>query len=527
MLEFVEQRYWSLLLSREITLIAHYRSLTEPARCLFVRLANRRRSLFRLKRLEYNEIPDLDAAITELETTEFVTRQPQGLLEDKLGWLDCFTLAELRDLFPGQRGQNKAHVMDLILEQHDHAELARILSAYEPVLRLRVEAELRVLKFLFFGSLNRDMEQFVLRDLGQVQFETLDTALVPAYFLSRRHVEDCLQVRLAYLHVQQNTENLSAEDLVRWFFCWRNEHSDLHPDAERLVARLSLRIGLMLERTGQGLAALECYAQAGLPPARERRVRLLCKLNRSPEALALCKEIQAKPRNGAERIFAEDFSAAMTTGRRRRSVTGYLKQAQELVLPTTGQGVEQAVLTHFQDQGWQGYYAENRPWRSLLGLLLWDVMFDEQGGGVINPLQRVPADLWSPDYYSQHQSAMDQALNRLNDAESCWRWLERKLQDKWGIANPLVVWEPLLPDLLQQFLACLQAKQLQTILLDMLSNVRDQAHGFPDLFLRRDDQYEFLEVKSPTDRLSDQQLYWLRRFTELGIKASVIRVRWD
>ena len=494
-----------------------------------MRLANRRRSVFRISRLDYPEIPDLVAAIAALAAAGLVTLKPERLLEDTLGWLDCFTQPELAGLFPGPCRQNKADFMDAILDSHDDTAIARILSAYEPVLRLCVEPELRVLKFLFFGSLNRDMEQFVLRDLGQVQFETLDTAAMPAYFLSRQHVEDCLRVRLAYLHFQQNAEILSAEALAQWLFAWRDKHPELHPDAERLVARLCLRIGLALERAGLRAAALDCYAQAEQPPARERRARLLHRLQRSEEALALCRAIQLKPYNGAERIFAEDFAAAIQSGRNRRSVTQTLKKARQLLLPRAGQGVEQAVLAHFHGQGWQGCYAENLPWRGLLGLLLWDVIFDECSGRVINPLQRVPPDLWSPDFYLQRQSAIDQALERLTDTEACFLWLERKMRDKWGIVNPLVIWEPTLPVLLQQFLTRLQAEQLRVILRDMLSNVRDQAHGFPDLLLWRDGHkaYEFLEIKSPTDRLSNQQLYWLRRFAELGIRASVIRVTWE
>ncbi|MCB1809889.1 MAG: hypothetical protein KDJ99_33390, partial [Candidatus Competibacteraceae bacterium] len=159
-------------------MITRFRTLPEPARCLFVRLANRRRSLFRSSRLHYPEIPDLCQSLTVLEAADLVTRQAEQLLTDQLGWLDAFTRTELLQLFSDQvisRRLSKAELLEHIPRHFDSSHIAQTLTDYDPVLLLTVAPELQVLKFLFFGSLNRDMEQFVLRDLGQVQFETLDT----------------------------------------------------------------------------------------------------------------------------------------------------------------------------------------------------------------------------------------------------------------------------------------------------------------------------------------------------------------
>ena len=498
-----------------------------------MRLANRRRSLFRSSRLHYPEIPDLCQSLTVLEAADLVTRQAEQLLTDQLGWLDAFTRTELLQLFSDQvisRRLSKAELLEHIPRHFDSSHIAQTLTDYDPVLLLTVVPELQVLKFLFFGSLNRDMEQFVLRDLGQVQFETLDTRLVPAYFLNRQHVQDCLAVRLAYQQFLLLSERLPAAALAQWFEDWQQQHQKLHPDAERVLARLTVQVGQNLERAGLIAAALDCYAQSERPPARERRIRLLQRSRRRVEALALCETILASPGHGGEQIFAEDFSNAIRAGQTRRAVTRYLKKAPQLVLPDALQKhvprVEQAVLTYFQEQGWQGHYAENLPWRALLGLLLWDVLFDVRKGRFMNPLQRGPTDLWSPDFYSQYQDEIDPLLASWCEKNQRWSWLEQKMRAKWGIANPLVVWVPELPEMLWQLVTRLQGAQLQAVLQDILSNVRDQAHGFPDLMLWREDEYQLLEVKSPTDRLSDQQLYWLRRFEQLGICAGVIRIKW-
>ena len=50
--------------------------------------------------------------------------------------------------------------------------------------------------------------------------------------------------------------------------------------------------------------------------------------------------------------------------------------------------------------------------------------------------------------------------------------------------------------------------------------------GFPDLLVWNETDYCFVEVKSPTDQLAEQQRCWLERFRELGIAARLLRVRW-
>jgi len=87
------------LLPTECALLERYRKLPESARCLSVRLANRRRTVFRYSRLQYREIPALATAIETLADAGLVATDPVQLLGNKLSWLDEFTQAELIELF--------------------------------------------------------------------------------------------------------------------------------------------------------------------------------------------------------------------------------------------------------------------------------------------------------------------------------------------------------------------------------------------------------------------------------------------
>ncbi len=74
----------------------------------------------------------------------------------------------------------------------------------------------------------------------------------------------------------------------------------------------------------------------------------------------------------------------------------------------------------------------------------------------------------------------------------------------------------------------LDIEQLRLILLEMARNVREHTRGFPDLLIWNDrGEYDFVEVKSPTDHLGPQQLHWLEFFQTIGVRGKVMRVVWE
>ena len=82
-------------------------------------------------------------------------------------------------------------------------------------------------------------------------------------------------------------------------------------------------------------------------------------------------------------------------------------------------------------------------------------------------------------------------------------------------------------DIVQLLVHYLEPAQLHAILLEMAQNLRENTRGFPDLLVWKDDTYEFVEVKSPTDHLSAQQLHWQHFFERTGVISRVLRVTWE
>ena len=81
----------------------------------------------------------------------------------------------------------------------------------------------------------------------------------------------------------------------------------VEPVSSRLRKRSLLRVGKWCERRGSG-SLPDAYGSAGLPPARERRVRILHKLGRREESETLRDQMALRPLSAAENIFAQRFN---------------------------------------------------------------------------------------------------------------------------------------------------------------------------------------------------------------------------
>jgi hypothetical protein len=121
---------------------------------------------------------------------------------------------------------------------------------------------------------------------------------------------------------------------------------------------------------------------------------------------------------------------------------------------------------------------------------------------------------------------MEERLEILEDPDTWNVFLNRVFFEKYGITNPLVDWYGGLFPLVITLLERLSSEQVKAVMLEMARNLRENVRGFPDLFIWDDGDYQFIEVKSPTDSLSNQQLYWLRFFESINLRAKVLRIEW-
>jgi hypothetical protein len=292
-----------------------------------------------------------------------------------------------------------------------------------------------------------------------------------------------------------------------------------------------LRVALYLEKKKALDEALTIFRLTEESPSRERQVRILDKQKNREEAKALCEVILAEPQNATEQFFAEDYlnrlEAQLLKKKSKKAVTLQLHNSESITIAATWKRqVEFGVIDYYQNRNMKAEFTENHLWRSLFGLLFWDIIFDTDPLAIHHPLQRSPSDLFKPTFFEKRKEKMEERLKMLEDEDATTVYMNRIFFEKFGLTNPLVEWYGGLFPLILTVLEKLSPEQITLITLEMAKNLRQNLRGFPDLFMWADGEYSFIEVKSPTDSLSNQQLFWLRFFESINVRSKVLRVEW-
>lgn len=550
-LESVEARYADLLRPPEQDFLDRFRTASLAARRLYVRLTSRKGPYLRRDRLRYTEIPDLDGALDELVEHGLVQH---GLTDGRAEPTDDAPLVDalavlLRpevdqllaefDLDPPAKGERKAALLARLQSNVDAGALHGAMTRKVDLVRPLGEQVLLLLRLLFFGNLNQDWSEFVVRDLGVLRYETYEVRREERLFVDRRAIDHQLELRQLRYRVHQllaasDTPNGDTSDRDTAWQLTRHvlEHAEnWHPSARRVLDSLLHHIGRHLERRGQVEEALACYRQAHVPPARERQARLLAAGGDVRAAIELCGEIAEDPRDETEAAFAPAFRDRLyrRLGARFGSARKPRRRVRQLQLDAPPVGtIESAVLETLAATGQAGCFAENSLWKSLFGLAFWDIVFAPVPGAFQHPFQLGPIDLHRPEFRRQRRTAIEQRLDELRREDDLRPRLEQVREAKQGIVNAFVSWGPQLRHNLDLVLPHLRGEHLAHVCDRLSRDVRRYRCGLPDLFVLCDAQPGFVlyEVKGPNDQLRPEQGAWIDYLDGGGLPAEILSVRW-
>lgn len=523
LIDFVAEKSNHLLGKPGSNFISAFSNLSENAQCVAIRMANRKGEYFRVSKMKYEEIDNMGLAVDELVVSNFASFEPP--LDPVL--FNLFTKSELHHLFP-DREYNKKNKSEILLELAEENELDDFqkINAHDTILHFTKQEEIEFLKLLFFGHNHGMMTEFVIRDIGNVKLENLEGHQFTPWFDS--HEEALAVFELSKLNrlikefmaIGLPEDLLAAISHIKW--------ADLinYRNAAKSRDRIMLHLGEYFEKANYLEEALSYYSQAKKHPCRERQIRIYEKLSRDDEALDLAQLILESPFNASEKMFAKDFIAKKEK-KNYRSTSARIKLSHEISVDgESNQRVEDKALDHFRALEYEGIHAENYLWRSIFGLIFWEELFDSNQTSFHHPLQRVPSDLYSTAFYINRESELHKKIASIKSKKRLLKQITDIYQDKNGINNPLVGWNDALLPVIEKCIALLPLRGLKQVMLEIAKNVKDNSTGFPDLFIWKEDDYQFYEVKSPNDHLSSQQLFWLDFFQENKIKSEILRVKY-
>jgi VRR-NUC domain len=583
-LGWLQQRYGDLLNETEVGFIERFQRLPLQSSALLVRMLGRRGDLFRTEKLRYEEIGCARAAAAALMEAGWVDGTPvltlaelgrvlrKGELQRMFGCstharsmegrsppapgssvgapLDMRGAADPTDSLRGsaqvggrshrvaQNGEavplpelpRYARKADMLVSLEAMPLEPRCLTEWWPdapdvIFRVVVKPLCDRLRLLFFGNFDQDWSEFVLTDLGIFKYEQVPRDAATRAFQNRQHI-DTFHALFECRRRLEETEDLAAVT------------EGLPPpvaDNDWLEGRrrkLQFQIAQCYEQQKDLARALAIYRDCQYAGARLRCVRLLERLGSIDSALQLAFRVREQP---ADEIEVQQIArmwprlqrkAGLKTSRSRRP-PGW--PTFQLVLPVTQrpEHLEGATGAALSTPDAPVHYVENGLLNSLFGLLCWQAIFAPVAGAFFHEFQAAPADLLAPDFRSRREPQFAQCFEQL-ESDLYRDTIYRNFQQKQGIQSPFVFWGVISETLLDVALSCLPPRQLKACFTRILSDIRANRCGLPDLvqFWPSERRYRLIEVKGPGDRLQDNQIRWLTFCAAQGIPVSVCHVSW-
>jgi hypothetical protein len=313
--------------------------------------------------------------------------------------------------------------------------------------------------------------------------------------------------------------------------------------------RALLRLGQGFERARAWWPALRCFCASGLPPATERRLRMLWRLGQQPAARAIAYQLLTPEQRALDRAFGQSL---LRHGiRRRNSRSSEVRvslletpnrrpieqQALELLLnavaTTSESGPARGDDPQPAAQPPIGWHCENLFSLGLAGLIYWPIIYAPIKGAFTRRFQSRPHGFGEPGFLQERQpqlAALERQWLRNGEplagcAEALTDHLLAQQQNNAGILNPLVSWQFWTAERLVRLLRQVDPLQLLKLARFTIHNLTDYRTGFPDLVICSGDGSFFcVEVKGPNDTLQPMQRQWLQALRTLDIEAFVLKV---
>ncbi len=515
----VEDRYGDLLSPDDRTFVEQFHKLEQDAARLLVRLYTRKGPYFRLDKLSYAEISDLDAAVSQLADAHLLDPQPE-LSAGELARL--LTLAELRQLdWVTDKKAGKAVLLEE-LDQWSELRPAREWQTETIILLPCHWLSLRRLQLMYFGNEHQSLTDFVLSDLGLFQYEVYSLDRAQRRFNTAIEIEQQLRLndlKADYYEAEEQADLAAMRSLANTLLTeiWCDAVADR-------LNRLRNRVGFRLEQWGEVATASALFQTNDHPPARERLCRIDYKTGDFESAWNRLQVLRNEPQDATEVRFGQRFMPRLARKLKYPCEADVVHTPLEnrVCWPRGAGSVEQLACEQLPGAVW----LENLLPLAVFGLIHWELVFAEVPGAFHHPFQQGPADLNDPDFLARRGTSRKRLYQSLT-ADQARDRLTRHWHTKFGLMNPFVHWGALDETLVTRCFDTLPWSHWTAIFQHLWLDLRRHRAGFPDLFQFLEDSepgglgYRFIEIKGPGDRLQDNQRDWLAVFAEAGIPTEV------
>jgi DNA polymerase-3 subunit epsilon len=363
------------------------------------------------------------------------------------------------------------------------------------------------------------LTQFTMRDLGLVRTQEAD-GTYEARFADR---DDALHAfyfarRLERLRRDSHAANALFSEVADWPATQAGIAADFRD-------QLALELGRALEADTD--TALQVYQRGESVQCSERVIRLLLSSGRREAAKRFLERCMEAPACDEEALLASDIYARKFGGKRTSALTDQLRAAEVIHVDEAHRGApERAAVRWFRERGKEAHRVENGLWRTLFGLLFWDLLFEAESAGMHSPFEHLPSALTGRRFLSDNEAAIAERLTLLEDRNAATSFLLRVSAARFGTPNGIFRWRQAILDAMYRLIDTAPPDALRRILVRICDDYPSMRHGYPDLMVVEDAAVRFVEIKADGDQLRRNQLLRLNQLRRAGFRAEVLQVRW-
>lgn len=517
MVSTVVRRYDDILSDDDRVFLQKIDRSSHRALRLLIRLYMRKGPNFIASKLSYAEIDDVQLALQELAAQNLIEFNPEVYAWELI---DILPVATSRELFlEGNEKLKKAELSDLWIDDVQRLPASEWECPESIICPVDYES-LRRFQLLYFGNERQTLTDFILDDLGVAKYEQYTLDSHNRLFASQADINHFLQLS------DLNSDFYLLQEAKDWSGLVTFANHCLTLDvSEQLRYRwhkLLNRVAYRLEQQQELDLALQLFMTNDLPPSRERCVRILHKQTQYKQALSLLNTIWSQPKSTSEITFYQRFinKANKPLNLPLIKFPKPCWQEKNIVVHRQDKSVELIASEYFEHCEW----LENSLPMAVFGLSFWSVIFANIPGVWHHPFQSGPTDLLEENFTLQRKDHICEVYQL--DKTVLREKIIKTWQEKTGTANPFVNWKSLNLDTLLSCFDALTLEQWHGVFKYILTDIRHHRSGFPDLFQRTLHNYEFIEIKGPGDKLQDNQISWLKIFSQLNINVSVCYVNY-
>lgn len=194
---------------------------------------------------------------------------------------------------------------------------------------------------------------------------------------------------------------------------------------------------------------------------------------------------------------------------------------------------EQVGIYFYSACGYEAIWTENDYWSQLVALCFWDVIFENVKGAVVvgdasgnttalntnDPnydkffqmfvtVNGMPADLFSTDFYERRKGIIKERFDSLRKSDLISEIKASYHLNSGKKCRLIYDWKKFTLEQLLVSPKFINKDAFLGILERIISNINENRSGLPDLFVYKNGDVLFSEVKSEKDKLSDGQKSW-------------------